>query len=245
MAVRVFDLGLDRVNLHERGGRHVSDRLSRQIHSRGRGGVHGGHGGGSRLVERRVVHPGVVPAALGLRQQEALFSRLPRGEERLSSVALAVGQGLGEGLEAGLWQQEDADDADEGAAGEDDVVEEVALLVVELHDGSSQHAETSAGEDQAHTTAPESKQETLSPGGIKGLRPHVPNNTIKREEAPSKLFTVNKTEALISAVLTFHCFLIHQQQSVLQHSTSSLSCRAPTHHRVAPYAHCHQNSPLM
>lgn len=91
------------------------------------------------------MHPGVVPAALRLGQQEALFSRFPRGKERLASVALAVSQGLGEGLVAGLWQQENADDADESAAGKDNVVKEIALLIVELHDGCSQHAEASAG----------------------------------------------------------------------------------------------------
>lgn len=111
-------------------------------------------------MQRRVVHPGVVPAALGLSQQEALFPRLPRGEERLASVALAVSQGLGEGLVTGLWQQENADDADESAAGEDDVVKEIALLIVELHDGGCQHAEAGAGEDQAQTATPMLETET-------------------------------------------------------------------------------------
>lgn len=91
------------------------------------------------------MHPGVVPAALRLSQQEALFSRLPRGKEGLASVALAVSQGLREGLVACLGEQKNADDADESAAGKDDVVKEVALLIVELHDGSRQHAESGAG----------------------------------------------------------------------------------------------------
>lgn len=98
--------------------------------------------------------PGVVPAALRLGQQEALLPGFPRGEQRLSGVGLAVGQGLGQRLVARLRQQEDADDADEGAAGKDDVVKEVALLIVELHDGGGQHAETSAGQDQAQASAP-------------------------------------------------------------------------------------------
>lgn len=91
------------------------------------------------------MHPGVVPAALRLSQQEALFSRFPRGEERLTGVSLAVSQGLWEGLVACLGQQENADDADEGAAGKNDVVKKVALLIVELHDGRSQHAKACAG----------------------------------------------------------------------------------------------------
>lgn len=101
------------------------------------------------------MHSGVVPAAVRLGQQEALFSRFPRGEQRLASVALAVSQGLGEWLVACLRQQENANDADESAAGKNDVVKEIALLIVEFHDGCSQHAEASAGQDQAQTTTPD------------------------------------------------------------------------------------------
>ncbi len=112
------------------------------------------------------MHPGVVPAALRLGQQEALFSRFPRGKEGLSSVALAVSQGLREGLVARLGQQENADDADEGAAGKDNVVKEIALLIVELHDGCSQHAKASAGQDQAKTATPTMRWKMLSHGRI-------------------------------------------------------------------------------
>lgn len=58
------------------------------------------------------MNPCVVPAALRLRQQEVLFPWFPREKERLTSVALPIGQGLWEGLVASLWQQENADDAD-------------------------------------------------------------------------------------------------------------------------------------
>lgn len=100
-------------------------------------------------------HSGVVPAALRLAQQEALFPRFAWVQEGLPGVALSVCQGLWEGLVARLGQQEDADDADECAAGKDDMVEEIALLIVELHDGSGEHAEASASQDQANTTAPD------------------------------------------------------------------------------------------
>lgn len=100
-------------------------------------------------------NPGVVPAALRLAQKKALFSRFTRRQEGLPGVALSVCQGLREGLVARLGQQEDADDADECATGKDDVVEEIALLVMELHDGGGEHAEASAGQDQAKTTTPD------------------------------------------------------------------------------------------
>lgn len=114
-------------------------------------------------MERSVLDPGVIPVALPRGQEEVLFSRFPRGKQGLAGEALAIGQGLGEGLVARFGQQQDADDADEGAAGEDDVVEEVAFLVVELHDWGGQQPEASTCQDQAHTTAPEVKDTRYSP----------------------------------------------------------------------------------
>lgn len=51
------------------------------------------------------MHSGVIPAALSRVQQQMLFSRFPRGEQRLASVALTVSQGLRERLVACLGQQ--------------------------------------------------------------------------------------------------------------------------------------------
>lgn len=95
-------------------------------------------------MEGRALHPGVVPAALGSSQQEALLGS-PLGQDRWTTVDLGVSQGFRKGLITRLGQQEDADDADQSAAGEDDVVKEIALLIVQLHDGCSQHAEASTG----------------------------------------------------------------------------------------------------
>lgn len=80
-----------------------------------------------------------------------LLAKLARG---LSRVALAFFQRLGQWLVACLWQQQDADDADECAAGKDDMVQEVALLVVQLHDGCGQHAKPCTGKDQAKASTP-------------------------------------------------------------------------------------------
>lgn len=100
------------------------------------------------------MYPGVVRAAFRMTEQEALFSRLPRIKESLTIEALPISQGLREGLVACLWKQENADDADESATGKDNVVKEITLLIVEVHDGASQHAKTSTGQDQAQTTTP-------------------------------------------------------------------------------------------
>lgn len=102
-------------------------------------------------MKRHILHPGIVPVVFRRAEQEALLSRFPWLEEGLTIVAFAVGQGLGERVAPRLGQQEDADDADESAAGEDNVMKEIALLIVKVHDGSRQHAETGAGQDEAQT----------------------------------------------------------------------------------------------
>lgn len=100
-------------------------------------------------MKRHILHPAIVPVVFRRAEQEALLSRFPWLEEGLTVVALPVGQGLGEGVAPCLGQQEDADDADESAAGKDNVMKEITLLVVKVHDGPRQHAETSAGQDEA------------------------------------------------------------------------------------------------
>lgn len=113
-------------------------------------------------MEWGVTHSAVVLATLRLGQQMAVFSVSQRLQKGFPSVALSIWQGLGEGLRAGLGQQQNADDANESAAGKNDVVKKIALLIVQLHDGCSEHAEASAGQDQTHTTPPAGRQRTAS-----------------------------------------------------------------------------------
>lgn len=95
----------------------------------------------------------VVPFTLG--EKEVLFSRMEQG---LTGEGLSVSQALWQGLAPGLRQQQQADDAQQGAAGEDHVMQEVALLVVELHDGCGEHAETGTGQDQAQPSTPAQRE---------------------------------------------------------------------------------------
>lgn len=73
----------------------------------------------------------------------------------LHPVLLPIRQGLRQ-VVIYLWQQRNAADvvgADESAAGKHKVVKEIPLLIVEVHDSASKHANTSTGEDQAQTSA--------------------------------------------------------------------------------------------
>lgn len=103
-------------------------------------------------MQRRVVDSGVLPVALG--EEEVLLSWMEQG---LSSEGLPVRQALGQGLAPRLGQQQQADDAQQSAASEDHVMQEVAFLVVELHDGGGEHAKASAGQDQTQASTPEQR----------------------------------------------------------------------------------------
>lgn len=98
----------------------------------------------------------VLPVALG--EEEMLFSWV---EQSLPGEGLPVRQALWQGLAPRLGQQQQTDDAQQGAASEDHVMKEVALLVVELHDGGSEHAKTSTGQNQAQTSTPEQRGRSL------------------------------------------------------------------------------------
>lgn len=92
---------------------------------------------------------------------------------------LPVGDALGQALVPALRQQEDADDADERAAGEDDVVQEVAFLVVQLNDGRRQHAEACAGQHQPQPTTPTGGLSAQRLGSVHG-HASVPRDTASR-----------------------------------------------------------------
>lgn len=79
-------------------------------------------------------------------------------EQGLTGKGLSISQALWQWLSPWLRQQQEADDAQQGAAGKDHMMQEVALLVVELHDGCSEHAKASASQDQAQSSTPAEKE---------------------------------------------------------------------------------------
>lgn len=86
-------------------------------------------------------------------QEQGLLALLVR-QQRLPGVVFPVWDVLRQVLVLALGQQQDANDADECAAGEDDVVEEVTFLVVQLHDGGGQAAKACAGQHQPQPATP-------------------------------------------------------------------------------------------
>lgn len=94
-----------------------------------------------------------VVLELRVGEQQWLFSLLV-WQQWLPCVVFPIGDVLGQVLVPALGQQEDANDADERAAGEDDVVQEVAFLVMQLNNGCCQHSEACTGQHQPQPTTP-------------------------------------------------------------------------------------------
>lgn len=143
----------------------------------GRGTVRQPVARGGRVVQPRVV------LELGVGRQQGLLPT-PGRQQGLARVVLAVGDALGQVLVPALGQQQEADDADERAAGEDDVVQEVALLVVQLDDGRRQHAEARTGQHQPQATAPAGNAQV---GGGSGPQARGPSTGAR--PAPPTPFT--------------------------------------------------------
>lgn len=120
--------------------------------------LHGLHAiGGGPLWQpiphcRHVVQTRVV-LELRVGEQQRLLSLLV-WQQRLPRVVLPIGDVLGQVLVPALGQQEDANDADERAASEDDVVQEIAFLVVQLNNGRCQHTKACTGQHQPQPTTP-------------------------------------------------------------------------------------------
>lgn len=75
------------------------------------------------------------------------------GEKRGPALVLALGHGVRERLAFALGEQQDAEHGEHGEGGEDDLVEEVAAVVLELHQGGSGHADAARRQDQAEAPA--------------------------------------------------------------------------------------------
>lgn len=120
--------------------------------------LHSLHAIGSGPLWQPVTHCSHVMQArvvleLRVGEQQGLLSLLV-WQQRLPCVVFPVGDILRQVLVPALRKQEDANDADERAAGEDDMVQEVAFLVVQLNNGRCQHAKTCTGQHQPEPTTP-------------------------------------------------------------------------------------------
>lgn len=70
------------------------------------------------------------------------------GEKRGPALVLALVYGVWERLALALREQQDAEDGEHGEGGKDQLVEEVAPVVLELHQRGSGHADAARGQNQ-------------------------------------------------------------------------------------------------
>lgn len=85
-------------------------------------------------------------------QRQTVSVRLGK-EERRSSLALAILQGVRQRLPFALRQEHDAEHGKDCEGGEDDVVQEVAAVILELHEGRGGHANAACCQHQTETAA--------------------------------------------------------------------------------------------
>lgn len=74
------------------------------------------------------------------------------GEKRRPALVLALVYGVWERLALALREQQDAEDGEHGEGGEDELVEEVAPVVLELHQRGSGHADAARGQYQTEAS---------------------------------------------------------------------------------------------
>lgn len=105
----------------------------------------------------------VVGVVLGLggprAQQRQVVSVGAGQEEGRAPLALALLQGVRERLAFALGQQHDTEHREYGEGGEDHVVQEVAAVVLELHQGGGGHADAAGRQHQAEAAATDAPRE--------------------------------------------------------------------------------------
>lgn len=74
-------------------------------------------------------------------------------------MALALCQGVWEWLAFAFGQEHYAEDGEDGEGREDDVVEEVATIILEFHQGGGSHANTTCRQHQTKATTSDREQE--------------------------------------------------------------------------------------
>lgn len=78
----------------------------------------------------------------------------PPPAQRGPPVLLPVGQRLGQRLPLALGQQQDGQHSQQGQRRVDHVVQEVAIVVPQVHEWGAESAHAAQGEHSAHTSAP-------------------------------------------------------------------------------------------
>ena len=103
---------------------------------------------------------GCLGLRVGCGQQGHVVSSPPA--QRGAPVLLAVGQRLGKGLPLALWQQQDREHGQQGQGGVDHVVQEVAVVVAQVHERGAEAANTAQSQHCTNACAPGGRHKTHS-----------------------------------------------------------------------------------
>lgn len=94
------------------------------------------------------------PLGLGVGRGQQGHIVPPPPAQRGAPVLLPVGQRLGQRLPLALRQQQDGEHGQQGQGGVDHVVQEVAVVVPQVHERRAEAPHAAQGQYCAHSTAP-------------------------------------------------------------------------------------------
>lgn len=95
-----------------------------------------------------------APSGLRVRGGQQRHIVPPPPAQRRPPVLLPVGQRLGQRLPFALGQEQDGEHGQQCQRGVDDVMQEVAVVVSQVHDGRAQAAHATQSQDDADAAAP-------------------------------------------------------------------------------------------
>lgn len=105
--------------------------------------------------ETGIVIPVVLGAVRLCAQQGWVVPVHAREEERRTPLPLSVFQGVRQRFVFALWQQHDAQDGENSKGGEDHVMQEIAAVILQLHQRRRSHSHAAGGHDQTQSPATE------------------------------------------------------------------------------------------
>lgn len=105
----------------------------------------------------------VIPVVLGavrLRAEQGWVVPVQaRVEERRTPLPLSVFQRVRQRFVFALWQQHDAQDGENSEGGEDHVMQEIAAVILQLHQRRRSHSHAAGGHDQTQSPATERERQ--------------------------------------------------------------------------------------
>lgn len=100
----------------------------------------------------RVVKAGQLGLWIGSSEKRNVIP--PPSDQRRTSVLFSVGQCLWKGFPLALWKQQDGKNRQQSQRRVDHVMQEVAVVITQIHQRRTQSAHATQSHDSSHPTSP-------------------------------------------------------------------------------------------